>query len=115
MLTDTGFATIEVRAKRPYRILDPVNYATDTLIYIESVEVAAIKDPMPKDGPCIFTGKTAILYGKEKDFDDGNGHYLTNNQPLSICDKTASQLAALNRDDIFISESTWFYDGAGSC
>lgn len=115
MLVEVGFGTIEVRAKRPYRILDPENYNVDKNIYIESVEVAAIKDPLLPDGPCIFTGKTAILFGKEKYFDDGNGHFLQNNMPLAICDKTAGQLAALGRDDIFISESTWFYDGGGSC
>ena len=115
MITDIGFGTVEIRAKRAYRILDPKNYATDKLIYIESVEVCAIKDPMPADGPCVFTGKTAIYYGTEACFDDDNGHVLMPNQPLAICDKTAAALAALNRQDIFISESTFFYDGGGCC
>ncbi|MGM0392619.1 MAG: arsenosugar biosynthesis arsenite methyltransferase ArsM, partial [Bacteroidota bacterium] len=44
-LTDAGFGTIEIRARKPYRILDPKNYPTEELIYIESIEVAAIKDP----------------------------------------------------------------------
>lgn len=114
-LTDAGFGTIEIRARKPYRILDPKHYPTDELIYIESIEVAAIKDPMPEDGPCIFTGKTAIFYGEEDHFDDGKGHVLLKNQPLAICDKTAAALEALGRDDIFISESTWHYDGGGCC
>lgn len=115
MITDIGFGTIEIRAKRPYRILDPKNYETDKLIYIESVEVCAIKDPMPADGPCVFTGKTAIYYGSEESFDDNKGHVLMPNQPLAVCNKTGGALASLNRDDIFISESTWFYDGGGCC
>jgi SAM-dependent methyltransferase len=115
MITDTGFGTIEIRAKRPYRILDPKNYATDKLIFIESVEVCAIKDPMPADGPCVFTGKTAIYYGTEDCFDDNKGHVLLPNQPLAVCDKTAGALAALSRNDIFISASTYFYDGGGCC
>jgi SAM-dependent methyltransferase len=115
MITDIGFGTIEIRAKRPYRILDPKNYATDELLYIESVEVCAIKDPMPADGPCVFTGKTAIYYGSDESFDDQKGHVLLPNQPLAVCDKTAGNLAALKRDDIFISGSTWFYDGGGCC
>ena len=115
MITDIGFGTIEIRAKRAYRILDPKNYATDKLIYIESVEVCAIKDPMPADGPCVFTGKTAIYYGSEESFFDNNGHVLMPNQPLAVCDKTAGALASLKRDDIFISESTFFYDGGGCC
>jgi len=115
LITDCGFGTVEVRAKRPYRILDPKNYKTDELLYIESVEVCAIKDPMPKDGPCIFTGKTAIYYGNEEYFDDDNGHTLLPNQPLVVCDKTADALAGLNKSDIFISGSTYFYDGGGRC
>ena len=115
MITDIGFGTVEVRAKRPYRILDPKHYATNELLYIESVEVCAVKDPMPADGPCVFTGKTAIYYGEEDCFDDNLGHLLLPNQPLSICDKTAGNLGELNRKDIFISGSTYFYDGGGCC
>lgn len=115
MITDIGFGTVEIRAKRPYRILDPSNYDTDKLIYIESVEVCAIKDPMPADGPCVFTGKTAIYFGKDEYFDDNKGHVLMPNQPLAVCDKTGGNLAALGREDIFISESTYFYDGGGCC
>ncbi|MDE3143399.1 MAG: arsenosugar biosynthesis arsenite methyltransferase ArsM, partial [Bacteroidota bacterium] len=111
LITDIGFGTVEIRAKRAYRILDPVNYNTDDLIFIESVEVCAIKDPMPLDGPCVFTGKTAIYYGTAEFFDDEKGHVLMPNQPLAVCDKTAAALNRLNRTDIFISDSTWFYDG----
>ena len=115
IITDVGFGTIEIRAKRPYRILDPLNYDTQELIFIESVEVCAIKDPMPEDGPCVFTGRTAIYYGKDEMFDDKKGHVLFPNQPLAVCDKTAAALKSLGRTDIFLSESTWFYDGGGCC
>ena len=115
MLTDAGFGTIEIRARKPYRILDPLHYNTEELIYIESIEVAAIKDPMPTDGPCVFTGKAAIYYGKEAFFDDKAGHVLVKNQPLAICDKTAAALTNLNRNDIYISDSTFHYDGGGCC
>ena len=114
-LTDVGFGTIEIRARKPYRILDPKNYATDELIFIESIEVAAIKDPMPDDGPCVFTGRAAIYFGNEDYFDDKAGHILVKNQPLAICDKTAGAIASLKREDIFISESTFHYDGGGCC
>lgn len=115
MITSVGFGTVEIRAKRPYRILDPKHYNTNELIYIESIEVCAIKDPMPADGPCVFTGKTAIYYGDEEFFDDNKGHTLLPNQPIAVCDKTAQALSDLGRDDIYISESTFFYDGGGCC
>lgn len=114
MLTDAGFGTIEIRARRAYRVLSPNHYPTDELITIESIEIAAIKDPMPSDGPCVFTGKTAIYYGDEEYFDDGNGHVLLQNQPLAVCDKTAGALAKAN-DQIYVSESTWHYNGGGCC
>ena len=115
MLVEVGFGTLEVRAKRPYRILDTAHYPTEENLYIESVEVCAIKDPMPEDGACIFTGKVAIYFGNGSFFDDNKGHILLQNQPLSVCDKTAAALQNLNRNDLFISSSTFHYDGGGCC
>lgn len=115
LITSVGFGTVEVRARRPYRILSPNHYDTNELIVIESVEVAAIKGPIPVDGPCIFTGKSAIYYGNQDFFDDGKGHTLLVNQPLAVCDKTAEALASLEMCELFISNSTYFYDGGGCC
>lgn len=70
---------------------------------------------MPSDSPCVFTGNKAIYYGQEAMFDDEKGYLLLPNQPLAVCDKTAGALKSLNRKDIFISESTWFYDGGACC
>ena len=69
---------------------------------------------MPEDGPCVFTGKTAIYHGDEEYYDDKKGHVLIQNQPMAVCDKTA---AALRResDEIFISESNYHYNGGGCC
>jgi len=92
-----------------------LHYDIDENIYIESIEICAINDQIPTDGACVFTGKTAIYYGSEELFDDNNGHMLLNNQPLAVCDKTAKALESLNRNDVFISGSTFFYDGGGCC
>lgn len=113
-LVKAGFATIEIRARRPYRILSPEHHNTDELIPIESIEVCAIKDPMPDDGPCIFSGRSAIYYGDQSYFNDGKGHVLMANQPLAVCDKTAAALEALNAP-IYISPSTYHYSGGGCC
>lgn len=115
MITDIGFGTVEIRAKRPYRILKPGAYNTSEAIYLESVEVCAIKDPMPNDGPCVFTGRTAIYTGDQEYFDDHKGHVLLPNQPLAVCDKTAGNLEDLKNEDIWVSPSTFFYDGGGCC
>ena len=115
LLTGIGFGTIEIRARRPYRILSSTKYNIEENIYVESIEVTAIKDPMPGDGPCVFTGRTAIYFGTQEYYDDGNGHVLLHNQPMAICDKTANDIENLNRDDIHVSPSTYFYDGGGCC
>jgi len=65
-LVATGFGTLEVRARRPYRVLDPRRYGVEHPIVLESVEVAAIKDPIPDDGPCVFTGRAAIYVGEDE-------------------------------------------------
>ena len=70
---------------------------------------------MPIDGPCVFTGKTAIYFGDEKFFDDKKGHVLLQNQPLAVCDKTAKALLDSNRKDLLLSPSTFHYDGGGCC
>lgn len=113
-LVNAGFATIEIRARHAYRVLSPEHHKTVKPIAIDSVEVCAIKDPMPPDGPCVFTGKTAIYYGGRPYLDDGKGHVLMVNQPLAVCDKTAAALQTLN-EPIYISPSTYHYRGGGCC
>jgi len=114
-LVQAGFGTIEVRGRRPYRLLDKQRYGLDEHLLLESVEVVAIKDPIPDDGPCIFTGKSAIYVGEEDAFDDGKGHFMVRDLPLGVCDKTAAALEARNRPDLFITASTWHYSGDGCC
>lgn len=115
LIAGAGFGTVEVRARRPYRVLDPDRYGTSEAIFVESVEVCAVKDPVPANGPCVFTGRCAIYFGADESFDDGKGHVLQKDQPLAVCDKTAAALAALGRRDLFISASTFHYDGGGCC
>ena len=115
MIVQAGFGTVEIRARRPYRVLDPARYGTSEPIVLESLEVAAVKDPVPADGPCVFTGRTAIYFGGEAALDDGAGHLLMRDVPLAVCDKTAVRLEGLAREDLVVSASTWFFDGGGCC
>ena len=84
-------------------------------ILLESLEVAAIKDPVPSDGPCVFTGRCAVYFGPEEQFDDRKGHLMLRDMPLAVCDKTAAALQQLERADLLVTPSTWFYDGGGCC
>ncbi|MBX2799909.1 MAG: arsenosugar biosynthesis arsenite methyltransferase ArsM [Myxococcales bacterium] len=110
-----GFGTIEVRGRRPYRLLDQRRFGLQDHLLLESIEVVAYKTPVPSDGPCIFTGRTAIWFGEAHSFDDGKGHVLRRDVPVGVCDKTADQLACLSLAQLMVTDSTWHYDGGGCC
>ncbi len=110
-----GFGQIEIRARRPYRLLDAPSYKLDDHLLLESLDSVAFKVPVPNDGACVFTGKTAIYSGTETVFDDLNGHILPRGLPAAVCDKTAAKLAVLLDRDCMITPSTWHYQGDGCC
>ena len=109
------FGAIEVRSRKPYRMLDRETYQLEEDLLLETIEVAAFKTDLPDDGACIFTGRDAIYTGPDETFNDGKGHLLHQNLPMPVCDKTANALASLGRDDLVITESTWHYQGGGCC
>jgi SAM-dependent methyltransferase len=113
-IVDVGFGQVEIRARRPYRLLDRNTYGLEAHLLLESLDSVAFKVPIPEDGACIFTGKTAIYAGSEPLLDDQAGHILQQGVPAAVCDKTAAKLATLPVD-ILITESTWHYPGGGCC
>jgi len=113
-ITGAGFGSVEVRSRRPYRMLDRARYGLDGDVLLESVEVCAHRVPVPDDGACVFTGRTAIYCGPDPAFDDGRGHVVNRDVPLPVCDKTAAVLEALGRPDLIVTGSTW-HDGGGGC
>ncbi|TNE90973.1 MAG: methyltransferase domain-containing protein [Deltaproteobacteria bacterium] len=115
LLVETGFGTIEVRARRPYRMLDKRRYDVPENILLESVEVVAYKTPVPADGACIFTGRFAIWTGDDELWSDGKGHDLVRDVPLGVCDKTGGALESLDLPDLFVTPRTWHYAGGGCC
>ena len=114
-IVEAGFGAAEVRSRRPYRLLDRHRFDLERDILLETVEVCAYKVPVPEDGPCIFTGRTATWAGPEEQFDDDKGHVLVRGMPLPVCDKTGNALAAIGDPNIIVSESTWHYAGGGCC
>ena len=114
-IVNAGFGMIEVRGRRPYRMLDKERFQLDEHLLLESVEVVAYKSPIPEDGACIFTGRTAIWFGDTVHFDDEKGHVLRRDVPMPVCDKTADALASLSHPHLMVTESTWHYDGGGCC
>ncbi|MFP4134442.1 MAG: arsenosugar biosynthesis arsenite methyltransferase ArsM [Cyanobacteriota bacterium] len=114
-LVETGFGSIEIRARRPYRLLDHQTYPIEEDLQLDSLDSVAFKTPIPSDGACIFTGKTAIYRGKEEVWSDGEGHTFQRGVPLGVCDKTAGKLASKFPERIVVTPSTWHYQGDGCC
>ena len=114
-LVAIGFGQIEIRARRPYRLLDTQTYSLDTPLLLESLDSVSFKVPIPDDGACVFTGKTAIYAGAEPFLDDRAGHLLQCGIPLAVCDKTAAKFASQFSQDVIITDSTWHYLGGGCC
>lgn len=114
-LVRAGFGTIEIRSRRPYRVLDPRRYAIPENLLLESVEIVAARTPVPADGPCVFAGESAIYVGDEPQFNDHRGHILQRDIPLGVCRKTAANLRVLGRVDLIVTEPTWHYGGGGCC
>jgi len=114
-LVDVGFGQIEIRARRPYRLLDSQGYGLEEPLLLESLDSVSFKVPIAEDGACIFTGKTAIYAGSEEFFDDAAGHILQRGIPAAVCDKTAGNLAKVISGEVLITDSTWHYVGGGCC
>ncbi|MEH1802625.1 arsenosugar biosynthesis arsenite methyltransferase ArsM [Nostoc sp.] len=114
-IINAGFGQIEIRARRPYRLLDSQTYNLEESLLLESLDSVSFKVFIPEDGACIFTGKTAIYAGSEPFFDDSAGHLLQLGIPAAVCDKTAAKLAAINPLEIIVTNSTWHYSGGGCC
>ena len=110
-----GFGTIEIRSRRPYRVLDRRRFGTSEDLLLESVEVVAVRRPVPDDGPCVFAGESVLYIGDEESFDDGRGHLVQRDVPLAVCRKTAGNLKRLGRADLVVTQPTWHYAGGGCC
>jgi len=114
-LVAAGFGTIEIRSRRPYRVLDRKRYGLECSLMLETVEAVAVNAPVPDDGACIFTGETAIYVGEQEALDDGRGHIIQRDVPLSVCRKTARAFRDMGRDDVIVTAPTWHYAGGGCC
>lgn len=110
-----GFGQVEIRTRRPYRLLDRQTYGLETELLLESLDSVSFKVEIPADGACVFTGKTAIYKGSDEYFDDQAGHLLNRGIPLAVCDKTAAKLGDRFPEAITITPSTWHYNGGGCC
>ncbi|MGD9829483.1 MAG: arsenosugar biosynthesis arsenite methyltransferase ArsM [Hyphomicrobiaceae bacterium] len=114
-LGEAGFGTVEVRTRKPYRVLGPDQFATSRPILLESVEICAVKSPVPADGPTIYAGQTAIYFGRQAAFHDGNGIHLPSNQPMPVSLQDGARLKSLGRSDLYVTDVSWTHAAAAKC
>jgi ubiquinone/menaquinone biosynthesis C-methylase UbiE len=114
LLAEAGFGKVEVRARTPYRLLCPSEYPElDRPILLESVEVAAMKEPEGDDGPAVFLGRMAIYAGPSEQWAASDGTVLRRGVPVSISEGAAKRLGAI--PDLVITEPNYRSHGGGCC
>jgi SAM-dependent methyltransferase len=113
-LTGAGLNRVEVRARVPYRYLDPLDYPALTApVMLESVEVAASKVPASEDGPEVFTGRTATYAGPDETFAASREFVLRRGIPVSVSDAAAERLRG--HGDVVLTGPTYHVRGGGCC
>lgn len=114
-VSGAGFGRIEIRARRPYRVLDKERYGISENILLESIDLAAYKSPAPAGGARVFAGETLIYFGKER-LRDEEGFIIPRDVPHPVCQKTADYFRKLNRCDLLVTAPTYHYHGpSGGC
>jgi hypothetical protein len=113
-IVHAGFGRLEVRARFPYRLVTPGEYASLTEpVLLESVEVVAYNVPAGCDGPEVFTGRTAIYAGPEEAFTDASGMLLPRGIPVAVSDAAALRLA--REPALVVTAPTYHARGGGCC
>ncbi len=111
-VSGAGFGRIEIRARRPYRVLDKERYGLSENILLESIDLVAYKSPAPYGGARVFAGETLIYFGKER-MRDEEGFIIPREIPHPVCQKTADYFRRLNRGDVVVTAPTYHYNGPG--
>lgn len=113
-LTEAGFGRVDVRAKFPYRLVTPAEYASlSEAVLLESIEVVAFKVPDGFDGPAVHSGRHAIFSGPDPSFTDDSGAVLPRGIPVPVSDAAAARLSRDPR--IVVTEPTYHSRGVGCC
>lgn len=114
-LTSAGLGEIQIRARRPYRLLLPAEYPeVGEPILLESIDaVARATSSAPSPGPMVFTGRTAIYLGPAAACPDPSGFTFHRGIPSSVSDRTAERLSL--RQDFLVTPPTYNVRASGCC
>lgn len=108
-----GLQQLVVRARRPYRLLTPTDFAClDGDLMLESLEVLAIKTPRLEAAPDVYSGQCATFVGKGIWYRDDKFPFPSGT-PMQVSDRVAAELA--RRPDFRVSAPTFHARGPGCC
>jgi ubiquinone/menaquinone biosynthesis C-methylase UbiE len=110
-IIDAGFGTIEIRMRRPFRVLDKQRYSLEENILLESLDLVAYSKPVAEGGARIFAGETIIYFGKERLMDE-DGRIIPRDIPHPVCQKKADYFRKLSRCDLVVTDPTYHYNGS---
>jgi len=111
-LVGAGFGEIQIRARRPYRLLLPIEHPElDEPILLLSLDAVA-RPVAPPDGPRVYSGRTATYRGPDAALSAG-GFVFSRGMPMSVSDRTAAALQG--RDEFMLTPPTWHVRAAGCC
>jgi len=105
-LTAAGFPHLEVRARRPYRVLDRQSYGLEADLPLESLDTVSRKGASPGDARQVFTGRRAIYTGPLATVTH-QGLELRRHQPRVVSDQMAEALRARWPEAVLVTAPTW--------
>lgn len=106
-IIEAGFGEVQIRARRPYRLLDKETYGVDDIL-LETVELVAVKQPC-NEAAEVFVGETAIYKGQELSYAENAGQVYKRGIPVAVSQRTAKRLR--QRDDFMVTAPTYQYIG----
>ncbi len=113
-LAGAGFGEILIRARRPYRLLLPVEYPELTEpILLESIDAAALRTPEPVAPARVYSGRTATYRGPGPISEGIERFVFRRGVPASVSDAIAARLES--RDDFLVTPPTYGVRSAGCC
>jgi ubiquinone/menaquinone biosynthesis C-methylase UbiE len=112
-LHGAGFQQLVVRARRPYRLLLPSEFAElSQPILLESLEVLALKTEAHKSEPDVYCGRHAIYLGSGS-YEHAGLFTFHRGVPVPVADGLASALS--QRADFTVTAPTFAARGVGCC
>lgn len=100
-----GFGRIEVRSRKPYRVLDSASYGLDSDLALDALDTVSVKTAA-MDGCEIYSGRRAIYTGPQAQL-CLEGLTLHRHRPAAISDRMAERLEQQLTGAVLLTPPTW--------